>query len=74
MLESLHISESDDAISPTPPPSVRTYSVAGSNITNRGSILHNEEDTSVSHILITDDNTINRKVCLSSTDTAQDDC
>lgn len=62
MLKSLHIEDSVGVTPPTPPPTVRTYSATGSNFTEATSTLFNEDDSLPSHVLITDDNLLNRKV------------
>ncbi|CBX92229.1 similar to sensor histidine kinase/response regulator [Plenodomus lingam JN3] len=62
ILESLHIAESVGHTPPTPPLSARTLSTTGSNTADLVSKLLNEEDVQASHILITDDNSLNRKL------------
>ncbi|KAF2848894.1 sensor histidine kinase-like protein/response regulator [Plenodomus tracheiphilus IPT5] len=62
MLKSLHITEPASATPPTPPPSAQTYSATGSNHTDLIATLTSEDDAPASHILITDDNTLNRKL------------
>ncbi|KAI8934417.1 hypothetical protein NX059_009152 [Plenodomus lindquistii] len=61
MLRSLHIAEPDG--SPlTPPLSAQSPSATASNTTDPTAALAAEEDTITSHILITDDNSLNRKL------------
>lgn len=63
MLKSLYLSDQPDDVAPTPPPSAGTRSMTGSYATR---ILHQEyliqDESPSSHILITDDNALNRKV------------
>jgi len=60
-LRSPCITASFDAALPTLSVSGQNYCSAGSAITDQADILH-QEDTHVSHILITDDNSLNRKL------------
>ncbi|KAH9876097.1 hypothetical protein J1614_003976 [Plenodomus biglobosus] len=61
MLQSLRIADPVGSTPPTPPPSAQTCSATGSNTTDLVASLLSE-DAPASHILITDDNCLNRKL------------